>query len=609
MIGFTIMRILLFVFLSCVIVSRAEITEPCLAVKIPLEERISASQAIIHGRVVAQRAVWDDAERSIYTLNTVVVHDVWKGAADIGDTIRVLTEGGDMGTFGRTVIGTLKLSIGDVGYLLLEHPRDRDVTFSRANTATFYRPYAETQALLITHDSYQLVDCWGKIGITAAQFEGTILHDMHHRIVSRRPEEPHINRQTGKPVDMVQKATMVTDKIIGGAGQPVTIRGIGFGPERGTNYVTFTSDGTNYHSAEYARTFVYRKWTDDEIIVEAPPSYSGKVRVVLGDKICESMNVLHVTSNLAARTLSPLSYTNHVNTNGKGGYTWNLDKVLHDNPEARTCVESVMRQFRCKTGMSFDVAPEGTTAGYKLNDGVNAIIFDAPGYELGAGAVAYCDWIWYSCIVGNETFYYIRDTDCRLSAKFNWYYGNGKNPEFGMAKLRYVLYHEIGHAHQFGHVNEPGESMHPVVQALPAEEWLQRDTITESEQRAGWFMTRNGRDFSFRGCGITPLTPPNTDDCNSDVTSDVADICAASHAIVVTPNPVLDVINVLLSSPADPGSMVSIIDMLGVVRATQTVALGSSRLSLPVASLPAGRYTIVYQHHSGSQSVAGVIVE
>lgn len=572
----------------------AELTEPCLAVKIPLTERIASSQAIIYGRVIAQRSTWDDAERSIYTLNTVVVHDVWKGGT-ITDTITVLTEGGDMGAYGRTVIGSLKLSLGDVGYLFLEYPRNTDVTFNKSVVAHFHRPYAEGQALLVQRDDQILYDCWGSTGLSPHTFEQEILGSYQHLLFSPRPHDSSLRLDNKKNTEIIQGLiNLVSERVIGGAGDTAVIRGLGFGNERGSNYVTFTSDGTNYHAADYARQFVYRTWTDSEIVVEVPPSFSGKVRVVVGGKTYESMNVLHVTSNLNARTLSPLTYTNLINTDGKGGYTWSVDKALYDNEQARTCIESVMRQFRCKTGMSFTVAPTSTETGYKLNDGVNAIVFDAPGYELGAGAVAYADWIWYSCIVGDQTFYYVRDTDCRLSKKFNWYYGDGKNPEFGMAKLRYVLYHEIGHSHQFGHVNEPGESMHPIVQALPAEEWLHRDTITASEKRAGWFMTRQGRDFTFRGCGITPLLPPQTDDCNSDVTSGLHDDRSVANAgCALWPNPADNILHVSLPQTVAAGSIVTIIDLLGIDRAVIVIPSGTDNLTLPVDALPAGRYSLI----------------
>jgi len=572
----------------------AGISDPCMSVKIPLAERIQGARAVIYGTVVSQRATWDDARRSIYTINRVVVHDVWKSASEIGDTISVLTEGGDMGTMGRTVIGTLRLDVGDAGYLLLEHPRQADITIRSAGALSFYRPYAEVQAFLVVSPNQQVRDCWGTTSLSTSQFEQKYLQINPHAALSPRGRSSSAAESASKPQEFLQASVSFTpDRVIGGMGETITITGNGFGAERGTHYVTFTSDGTNYHSADYARSFRYREWTDSKIVVEVPPSYSNKVRVVVGSTVHESAETLRVTSNLAARSINPLSYTNLINTNGNGGYTWTLDKALFDIPQARECVESVMRQFRCKTGMNFDVSGAPTTAGYALNDGINAIIFDAPGYELGAGAVAYCDWIWYSCIVGTETFYYVRDTDCRLSRKFNWYYGNGKNPEFGMAKLRYILYHEIGHAHQFGHVSEWGESMHPIVQALPAEEWLERDTITASEKRAGTYMTMQGRNFTFRGCGIQPLIAPANTDCNSDITSDVHDEPLGSrHQLHVYPNPASETVTVSSNEPRRQDVHIDLYDMLGAKVSGVVMPAGSDPVSMHLPNVAPGRYVL-----------------
>lgn len=581
----------------------AGITDPCMSVKIPLAERIAASRHVIHGQVVAQRATWDDAQRSIYTINTVVVHDVWKTPDAIGDTILVLTEGGDMGTMGRTVVGTLKLDVGDLGYLLLERPRLGDATFARAGVSKFYRPYGEVQALLVESSTHELNDCWGGTSLTTSSFEKNCLAVHSHAARSDRPLPSARMKGSEKTIERAQGfIAFAPFKVIGGKGDTIMITGFDFGAERGTSYVTFSSDGTNYHDASYARTFVYRHWSDSKIIVEVPPSYNGKVRVVVGNTMQESMTDLIVTSNLAARTINPLTYTHHINMNAGGGYTWSMDKQLFDNPQAKSCVESVMRQFRCKTGMSFDVSPQPTTAGYALNDGVNAIIFDAPGYELGAGAVAYCDWIWYSCIVGTETFYYIRDMDCRLSTKFNWYYGNGKNPEFGMAKLRYVLYHEIGHAHQFGHVSQIGESMFPIVQALPAEEWLRRDTITESEQRAGTFMTQLGRSFTFRGCGVQPLLAPANADCASDSTVDVNEEAVVNN-VRIWPNPASTVLNVLREGTTDSDATVMITNMLGEQQELGAIPRGATSVQLSLGGLSSGRYMVSTRMANGAVTI------
>ena len=565
----------------------AGITEPCLAVKIPLAERIASATAIVHGRVIAQHATWDDAHRSIYTINTVIVHDAWSTDAGVSDTISIVTEGGDMGAMGRTVIGALQLAVDDEGYLLLERPRRRDITLRNAGADGWFRPYAETQGLFVVRDGI-VVDCWGTTGLTVEEFESKLRSQWQYRRISQRPTET-VDRAS-KHVEHLQGTVTISPlRVIGGMGEPVTITGSGFGIERGDSYVTFTQDGTSYHSADYARTFKYRSWSDTEIVVEVPPSYSGTVRVVIGATTHESADVLRVTSNLAARSINPLTFNTLINTNGSGGYTWAMDPELYDNAQARSCVESVMREFRCKTGMSFTVSPEPATAGYALNDGINAIVFDAPGYELGAGAVAYCDWIWYSCILGDQTFYWVRDTDCRLSRKFDWYYGEGPNPTFGMAKLRYVLFHEIGHAHQFGHVSELGESMHPVVQALPAEDWLARDTITTSEQRAGTFMTTLGRTFTFRACGVQPLIAPANDDCVATSVDGSEEIDVAEQ-LRLWPNPTSGIVTVEIDLEPGATAVVTVVDLLGeVVRSLKTL---DQRTTIDVSDLPVGTYHI-----------------
>lgn len=514
----------MFVFLfsnSLSIAKEKVFPSPCLSIKIPLDNRIENSVGIIYGKVIRQKVLWDDEKKSIYTLNELRVSDEWNDTHLLGSTVFLLTEGGDFGDMGRTVIGAMTLSVGDEGYFLIEKKRNIDVEFSKQGIPNFHRIYSDIQGVLSPSRNGILKDCWGMTEIKTATFHMKLSNKYNHTSYKDNKSENQLNFD-GKEDDIqLEKVnaniTFEPKSVIGGKGESITIKGSGFGASRGNNYVTFTSDGSNYHGADYARTFAYKKWTDSEIIVEVPPSYSNKVRVIIGSKQLESTDNLRVTANIATRSVNPLVYNQLVNRNDKGGYTWVLDKQLFDNKEARECTESVMRQFRCKTGMSFILSDQPTTAGYKMNDGVNSIVFDAPGYELPAGIVAYCDWVWFSCTSGNETIYYIPDFDCRLSTDFEWYYGKGKNPKFGMAKLRYVLFHEIGHALQLGHVNEDGESMHPIVQALPAENWLERDSITDSEQRAGTYFTQLGRNITFQGCGIKKLLPPQNTDCNIDL--------------------------------------------------------------------------------------------
>jgi hypothetical protein len=152
--------------------------------------------------------------------------------------------------------------------------------------------------------------------------------------------------------------------------------------------------------------------------------------------------------------------------------------------------------------------------------------------------------------------------------------------------------------------------MYPIVQALPAEEWLQRDTITASEQRAGWFMTRQGRDFTFRGCGITPLLPPQTDDCDSDITSSVHDGQSVTNAdIVLSPNPAQDVVRVSIPSPVPSGTVATIVDLLGMFRMSVDIPQGADTIILPVSGLPAGHYSVVIRLWASTTYVGGFNVQ
>ncbi len=161
-----------------------------------------------------------------------------------------------------------------------------------------------------------------------------------------------------------------------------------------------------------------------------------------------------------------------------------------------------------------------------------------------------------------------------------------------MAKHRYVLYNEIGHAHQFDHVNEWGESMHPIVQALQAEEWLERVTITASEQRAGQFMTNLGRTFSFRACGVQPLLAPSLADCKSDPTSDVQEHDASSSTFDLAPMPASTSITLSDEHSADLDRNVAVLDVRGVRVYTAQWPHGSTTLDLNISQLAAGHYTV-----------------
>lgn len=317
-------------------------------------------------------------------------------------------------------------------------------------------------------------------------------------------------------------------KIIGGKGDILRITGSGFGASRGNNYATFMQENKAYLDAANAVKLNYTSWKDNEILLEMPNAFNGRVKVFVNGKEAFSTDTLKVTANLGYRQVNPLDYEYRSDRNGSGGITWLVHPTYWNNPDSRQAIADVVKEFRCKTGVNYLIAPLLTPVPLNLNQGLHLI---APDSAL--GVVGYNDRLWSSCILGAETFYHVTAQILRFSTKQNWYFGKGKVPA-GMAKFRYVLFHEMGHSLGLGHVDEPGQSMYPTVTFLPSDNWCERDSITTAEKTAISHFVKLCQNFTFRACGINPLK--SFSDCN-DLYSSTNQPPAFSGIMQVFPNP------------------------------------------------------------------------
>jgi len=290
-------------------------------------------------------------------------------------------------------------------------------------------------------------------------------------------------------------------QIIGGKGEVLTITGSGFGASRGSSYVSFFREGNTYTDAATGNGFNYLSWTNTEIKLEMPVAFSNKIKVHIGGTDYTSTDTLKVKANLGYRQANPLLYDLLTDNNKKGGVTWLVHPVYWNNPEIKQAIADVVQEFRCKTGVNYIIEPLTQWVPLNLGQGKHII---APDSSL--AVVGFNDRLWASCIVGAETFYHNQTQLLRFNTHQNWYYGKGQPPA-GAAKFRYVMFHEMGHSLGLGHVNELGESMYPTVTLLPSDNWCKRDTITISEQRAIKHYISLSQNFTFRGCGITPMKP------------------------------------------------------------------------------------------------------
>ena len=319
-------------------------------------------------------------------------------------------------------------------------------------------------------------------------------------------------------------------KIIGGKSEILTINGQGFGNQQGNSYVSFWSESNQYTSQVESQKFNYLSWTDNQIKLEMPNSFSNKIKLVIGAKELFSNDTLKVQANLGYRQVSPIVYDYLTNNNGEGGITWYIHPVYWNNSEIKQAIADVVQEFRCKTGVNYIVKPMQKWVPLNLNQGIHIL---APDSSL--AVVGYNEKLWSSCMLGSETFYHNQTQLLRFNTKQDWYYGKGQ-PPLGKSKFRYVLMHEMGHSLGLGHVNEFGQSMYPSVTLLPSDLWCGRDSISEAEKTTISYYIKLCQDFTFQACNIKPMLPIS--DC-SDVFGNSAQVPTENPSVdfVLYPNP------------------------------------------------------------------------
>ena len=188
-----------------------------------------------------------------------------------------------------------------------------------------------------------------------------------------------------------------------------------------------------------------------------------------------------------------------------------MNQEIFDVPERLEALERTLDDFVCKTGVNFRLGRRIHFAlGNDLGDGQNTITFDSSDAPLGMGTAGICWTNWWSCILGDITFYVVGEMDVVINSAIDWDFSTGPVGE-GQAKFAYVLMHELGHAMRLGHVNEWGESMYPTVTNWPSNEWCERDTISTNERLGVSLAVERASTFTFDACGISNMVPLEVD--------------------------------------------------------------------------------------------------
>ncbi|WP_194528904.1 T9SS type A sorting domain-containing protein [Zobellia roscoffensis] len=459
----------------------------CMIVPEPLENLITASPLVVEGKVRSQESFWDSDNKNIYTVNEIEVFKVFQGVFT-ASTIHVVTKGGVVGLQMDRVSSALELEVGDMGLFMLQ-----DNLVNLPVSTDLYRP---TEGVLgyIHYDlpigtAQGVYDSYSDI---SGDLYGQITNSTGLAILDVGLWDQEDSELSG--VSSVEKSIVATQEenshanfeIHAGVGNLLTITGADFGNEQGSVLFPDANSGGNTYIA--ALPSQVKQWSNDKIELEVPyRAGTGAVRIdkANGESLISEESLLigydHINIEYTTNVTTNAYETQLTSDNGVGGYNFQYITDFSKNSGATQAFDKLIETWSCATGVNFKIG-EVTTVDEDAADGINVVRFDN-GDELSGNTLAYARSRYQGCFQEGTIKWFVSEIEVVVNDDYNWYYGDGlpSNQQFDFET---VMLHEIGHAHQLGHVINSGEVMHFSVG--PGQ---QKRELSEIDSFGGEFVT------------------------------------------------------------------------------------------------------------------------
>ncbi|MCB0737682.1 MAG: T9SS type A sorting domain-containing protein [Bacteroidetes bacterium] len=440
----------------------------CLMQSSSLTERIQKAHMVVEGEVLAKKSFIAN-NGFIYTANTVLVYKQWGGSTQTESSITVFTIGGQVGDRMEMAEPSLQFNIGDKGLFLLdetsilEERNEKHLGHWAADDLSGFLKYN-----IITQECLD-----GAVPI------GDIKTETYVLVNELRGSAQLNNGNPSFPQKAAFKKSIVSfspTTITAGNQQVLTIKGSGFGATQGSVFFADANDGGKTQYSATANVF-FPKWTDSEIEVIVPQrAGTGKITVVTASNVSyESSNALTVTySNLELLQQTPgpngidKLYSPVLDgENADGGLTWTFNEDFYTNKPAVVAFMRALESWRCATLVNFSVDTVNTTkADSVYRDNIHTIFWEngkVPNFNSNALGVTYSQWSGCYNSVSQDWHWYLNDVDMvfnpNLSNGRKWNYTKDK-PLSSEFHFESVALHELGHAHQLGHIIDKTGVMH-----------------------------------------------------------------------------------------------------------------------------------------------------
>lgn len=495
-------------------------------VPISLEERASKANLIVEGEVVSQRSFWNEEHTNIYTSNIIKVYKVFKGEVQ-QEQLELITQGGTVGLKKHVLTSSLALYKGQQGVFFLM--QQNEVRNSPARQALSTRAYAAQQGFVkydmqagsaadVFNTYSTIANLYGQVTKQTRQDARVVQENITLRDALNAAQTDTKTQRTQLIPVITNLSPQVTTA---GTGAVLTITGTNFGSTRGIGKVEFRNSDDGGRSFTAARARDYVSWSNTRIQVRVPSqgqdggtAGTGQVRVTASDGTttlsATPLTIEYAYSNVVLaegniRSFQPMLQ----NKNGDGGYTIRFAPSLQNRSAAQEGFRRAVNSWVCTTNVNWEVG-EPTSIEASNDDDVSVIRFAPNSFfgQEGVLASTLSRYEGYRCgpAATADTLFWLSEFDMAINNTISWQYGPG-GPADGQFDFETVMLHELGHAHQLGHVILPRAVMHYAVE----EQALIRD-LSDADINGGNFILEKSVVSNL--CDIPPMERKTDGDCN-----------------------------------------------------------------------------------------------
>ncbi|MBJ6117754.1 T9SS type A sorting domain-containing protein [Pontibacter sp. BT310] len=440
-------------------------------IQVSLEKRVQAADVVVEGEVISKRSFWDAQHENIYTSNIIKVYKLFKGTLQ-ETQLEIITDGGTVGLDKHVYSVALTLNEGQQGMFFLK--QQNRLANTPGNTRFSARPYASEQGF-IRYD----VQAQTAQGV----FENYSSVEQVYRAITKKTGTNYRTITTNKKLQTTsqqqsqkQNSALAAAVITGfspktasaGTKTILTITGTGFGNVRGKGFVSFRNADDGGKTFTKSPEDAYLSWTNTQIRMYIPSTGedggtagTGEIKVTPdGGTVfttTDKITIIYAYSNLYEDSITYQPAL--IDVDGEGGYTIHFAPNMQSSTNAREGFIRAMNSWICETNVNWKVGAPTTIDKSAADDQI--VITFKPESTVGEDVLARTLSRYRGCqvVATGVINWWMSEFDMEINSNISWEYGPGP-PEGRQFDFETVMLHELGHAHQLGHVILPRAVMH-----------------------------------------------------------------------------------------------------------------------------------------------------